>query len=263
MTPADAVSHGDAGLPSAQSTVRLFEQLRYRDLPESDLQRVRAACAAALELFAGRMHACGKPYVAHCTGAAGILVALGAEADLIIAGLLHGAYRWGDFGPWRVLLPLQRRHLRRRFGARVEQYVFAFFTMPWGTGAVRGLVGDLAGLDPLRRAVVLMRLVSDLDSLRGRSHLYRADAEPARESLRLRGPILVQLADQLGFPALSRALATAVADTLTGSAVAPELRSDLATGVLLAPASSRLRLDARLANAIAGALRRLRQALQR
>lgn len=262
MTPAEAVPDRAASLPNAQTTVQLFEQLRRRDYPDADLQRVRAACAAVLELFAGRMHPSGKPYVAHCTAAASTLAALGASADLVVAGLLHGAYRWGDFGSWRVLLPLKRRHLRRHFGEPVERYVFAFHTLPWHLEAISALSDRLAGLDPARREIVLMRLVSELDNLRSRTLLYRANAEPAREVLQARGPILVRMAGQLGCPALRQALDVAVAETLTG-VVAPELRSDLGDGVLLTPASSRLRLDAVLARAAGGALRRLRQALRR
>ena len=262
MTHPSTLPDRAASLPNAQTTVQLFEQLRRQDYPDADLRRVRAACAAGLELFAGRMHSSGKPYVAHCTAAASTLAALGARADLVIAGLLHGAYRWGDFGSWRVFLPLERRYLRRHFGAPVERSVFAFHMLPWNLEAISALSDRLAGLDPASREIVLMRLVSELDNLRSLTLLYRADAEPARQVLKARGPILVRMAGLLGCPALSQALDAAVVDTLTGS-VAPELRSDLGAGALLAPASSRLRLEAVLARAAGGALRRLRQTLKR
>lgn len=262
MTHAQAVPDRAASLPNAQTTVQLFEQLRHQEYTDVQLQRVRSACTAALELFAGCMHTCGKPYIAHCTGAAGAMAALGAPADLVVAGLLHGAYMWGDFGAWRIVLPLKRQDVRRRFGARVERYIFTFHTLPWNVEAITAFSDQLVGLDPLRRNVVLMRLASDLDNMRAGSIQYRADAERARESLRRRGPILVKLADQLGFPTLSRALTAAVAETLNGS-VPAELRSDFVTGTLLAPASSRLRLEAVLLRAASSPLRRLYRRLKR
>ena len=258
----DSAGADPADLPRTQSTVQLFEQLRDRSLLAPDLHRLRIACTAALELFAGRMHPTGKPYIAHCTGAAGILCALGAEPDVIVAGLLHGAYMWGDFGAGRVLMPLKRRHLRRRVGARAEHYIHAFSTLAWNPEAVGRLVGTLATREPEQRTVVLMRLASELDNIRQRSLLYRRDAESACESLRVKGPLMATLADELGFPALSRALASSVAATLTALAVAPELRNRLGAHALLVPASSRLRLAARLANATIEPLRALRRTLR-
>ncbi len=243
-------------LPGAQTTVQLFEQLRQQQCGDAELYRVRGGCALALQLFAGRMHACGKPYLAHCTAAASTTAALGADTDLILAALVHGAYMWGDFGGRRVLLRSKRPYLRRHLGDTVERYVLAFHRLPWGLGALAEVRGRLESLDAMMRSTVLLRLVSDLDNLRDGAILYRGDAEQARETMRRRGPLLVELAERLGYPPLARALAAEVAKTLDRS-VPAELRSTFRRGALIAPASARLRAGAAVSRFVAASLRRV------
>jgi (p)ppGpp synthase/HD superfamily hydrolase len=241
--------------------VQLFEQLRTSDLGRGDLQRIRAGCAAALDLFAGCVHPSGKPYVAHCTASASTLAALGADADLIIAGLLHGAYRSGDFG-WRTALALKRRYAKRHFGGRVEDRMFRFFIQPWHLEDIEACCARIEDLDTVDRDAVLMHLASELDNLRDRALLYRANADTARVSFRARGPLLVELADRMGVPALGGAIAAAAADNLDAN-MAAELRSDFAHVTLIPPPSAQRRLSALLARATLRLFQRLRTAQRR
>jgi hypothetical protein len=248
---------GGAALPAAQSTVQLFEQLCRTDYGDDALRRVRDGCAVASELFAGRMHACGKPYLAHCTASASALAALAAEPDVVLAGLLHGAYRWGDFGPWRELLRLKRAYLRRRLGEQAERYVFAFHTFPWNLEALTALRASAASFDADTRRTILLRLVSDLDNIGGGALHYRADSDRAVEGMRARGPILVELAERIGFPVLAAALAAEVAATFDRP-VSAALRTGFSGGALLPPLSARRRLRAVLGRAVVASARGVR-----
>ena len=57
----------------AQTSVELFNQLHDQEWSTGDLQQVRNAYGFAMTLFAGRLHPSGKPYLAHCVGAASVL----------------------------------------------------------------------------------------------------------------------------------------------------------------------------------------------
>lgn len=251
----------DYRIPTVQSVVQLFEQLRHGGYEEGDVHRVRLAYGSAMALFAGRMHASGKPYMAHCVAAASALAGCAVPADLVIAGLLHGAYRWGDFGSWRVLPPLKRAWVRRHLGIRVEEYIQGFHALPWNSEEVATLSERLPALDPIERAVVLMRLASDLDNLRERSLQYCIDAEQRLATARRRRPSLIAIAEGLGLPALGQALAAAI-DEQTPE-VPPELRWRHPAGALMPPESSRRAPEAVVGSALGELLRRTRRALRR
>jgi hypothetical protein len=245
------------GLPTVQSSVGLFEQLHGQGYGDADLARVRAAYGAAMALFSGCMHPCGKPYIAHCTGAAGALAALAADTDVVIAGLLHGAYRSGDFGSLRVFHRWKRGHLRARCGAVVEEYIHRFFTLPWNPDAVRALSTDAARLDGLTRTAVLMRLASELDNFRDHAQLYCRDADLRRDRLRGKRAALIALASQLGFPTLAAALAVAIEETLQGH-VPADLQWLPPNDAFLPPESSTRKFLAVVSGMLATQLRRAR-----
>lgn len=251
--------HSLESVSTVQTSVELFNQLQRQRASDADLGKIRAAYGMAMQLFAGRMHACGKPYLCHCLGVAGVLAGLGVSTDLVVAGLLHGAYRWGDFGSWRVFRSAKRRRLARDFGTTVEAYVYRFETLPWKAEAVRGVRDQLETLEADTRGAVLMRLVSDLDNARDGALLFCADADRRRESMAVTGPIMAEIAAGLGFPALSRALTTAVADTAKDD-VPAELRWHLPAGALLLPASTHRKGEATLAAMMGAGLRRVRHA---
>jgi (p)ppGpp synthase/HD superfamily hydrolase len=244
-------------VPTAQSSVGLFNQLQAQHVTAPDLRAIRAAHAWAMSAFAGRMHPSGKPYLDHCIGAASVLAGLGVCADVVAGGLVHGAYRWGDFGPWRVFFTLKRRRLAADLGAEVEAHAYQFEMLPWSPAAVIALRDTFERLDRATRTAVLMRLASDLDNMRDRAHLFCDDAEQRRVTVEQKGAVLVDLADRLGFPALARALQTAVTATLAAD-VPASLRWQYRGVALIPPGSARRKPEAVLASMIASRVRRMR-----
>jgi GTP pyrophosphokinase len=57
--------------------------------PAAEMDRVRAACALAADLYQGRTELTGSPLLQHALGAATILVGLNMDSDTLIATLLH------------------------------------------------------------------------------------------------------------------------------------------------------------------------------
>jgi (p)ppGpp synthase/HD superfamily hydrolase len=243
--------------PIAQTSVQLFEQLRESPYSAAERGQIRAAYQCAVQLFAGHVCGSGKAYVAHSVGVASALAALGAPADVVAAGTVHAAYEHGEFGWWRVSRSLKRARLRRALGARVEQHVFHFQFLAWNPDAVTALPGRFATLDADDRAALLMRLADELDHLRSAGILYRVDAERHRAEAIHKAPALIDLAGQLGVPALADALAAAI-EEVRRRTVSPLLRSQLA--LVVAPESAVVRLEGLVARRIAASLRRRRRA---
>jgi GTP pyrophosphokinase len=60
-----------------------------------DLAPLKAAYEFAADRHAGKLHACGEPYIQHLLEVASILAAMKMDRETIIAGLLHGALKEG------------------------------------------------------------------------------------------------------------------------------------------------------------------------
>ena len=243
----------------AQTVTALFQQLQRQGLRDQDLARVRGAYAVAMSMFAGRMHPSGKPYIAHCVGVASALACVGAGVDLIAAGILHGAYRQGDLGPWRVLLRLQRRMLRRTVGDAVENCVYRFHLASQTCDRLEDISRRLDQIDPAERDVILLVLANELDNWRDRGVLHCVDASARRQVLLRKGPLLSEIAERLGYPGLAIAL-TRVVDETAGPDLPAEHRWRQAGVSLSPPASARRRLSMRISNACAATVRRARLA---
>ena len=243
----------------AQTSVELFNQLQDQGLSTGDLQRLRGAYGFAMTLFAGRMHPSGKPYLAHCVGAASAVASIGAPTDVVAAALLHGAYRLGDFGARRIRLASKRRCLQRALGDAAETYVHRFAQQPWRTDAIAALRDQCGALDATTRTTVLIRLASELDNVRDRAPLFCADAEARHDALRVRSPLLIELADRLPVPQpLRDALAAALAEVLRAD-VPASLRWSGATEEIVPPASARQRWQVSAVAVVRAVARRMQR----
>lgn len=240
----------------AQTPVQLYERLRRHGVTDADMRTVRAACGTGIRLFAGGLQGSGRGQLQHCVGVADILLELGAPTDLVAAGVVHSAYRRGDFGPWRVFLSQKRAWMRRQLGLRIERHVFSVHMLPWTADAVVELPGRFAALDDLGRGAVLLRLCDELESIGSGALNYCQDAEVLQQEALRRRPALISLARKLALPALDDALAAAV-DDFVRLEIPPELRFRHA-GDVVPPESATVRLEAIATGLLASAARRLR-----
>jgi GT2 family glycosyltransferase len=75
-----------------QTITGLLELARARGYSERDLTLFRTAHWNALVLSSGGYRPCGRPFINHLIGTAGVLVHFGLEARLVVVALLHAAY---------------------------------------------------------------------------------------------------------------------------------------------------------------------------
>ncbi|MEN8106981.1 MAG: DUF6817 domain-containing protein [Pseudomonadota bacterium] len=209
----------------AQTNIQLFNQLQRDGYRAGQLRLIADAYFLATRLFAARVEASGKCFMAHVIGTASILSASVAPAELVAAGLVHNVYCNGDFGDYRKkVTEAKRRRIRDTIGEGAEQYVYRFAMQRWNAAGLRKTHEQLSGMQELDRRVVLLYLADQLEKHLGLEILYFRDYEQRCRHYREFGPLLVDMARQLGYSSLSHQLQEALQATL-GSTIPAELRS--------------------------------------
>lgn len=229
----------------AQTNIQLFNQLRDEGYSAQDVARLRAVYEFALHLFTGRYQPCGKPFLDHLVGTASILASLHRPISVVIAGLIHAAYMYGDFGSLRRSITHgKRQQVRRAVGEEVEEYVVRYTALRWTSETIVTLGHSLASLGPIDRDVLLMRLANELELHLDLSALYCCNAESYQQGIERHGTLIIDMADKLGFPVLASELARVFQETIAGE-IPRELRnrSNQTRAYLIAPQSYRKRFS--------------------
>lgn len=91
------LSRADLGVPMraeelVQTRSALLDLARSRGYPDADCVRIAQACDLAAVLMNGSYRPCGRPFVAHLIGTAGVLVRYGFRLEVVLAGLMHAVY---------------------------------------------------------------------------------------------------------------------------------------------------------------------------
>jgi hypothetical protein len=219
------VTTADELLAPAQTNLRLYEELRRAGRDPHAIVATRRAYDLALHLFTGQYRASGKPFVAHLVGTASLLARLGTSDAVVHAGILHAAYAQGVFPGWsgwrRAITEGKRAAVRAAVGPEAEARVFRYTEMPWSAAEADRLARDppaLAGLDPLDRDVLLMRLANELEDLVDLGAAYSAKSFAAAAPA-------AALAGALGESVLAEALGSARRAT-ESAALPAALRTD-------------------------------------
>ncbi|MEO1498069.1 MAG: DUF6817 domain-containing protein [Planctomycetota bacterium] len=111
----------------AQTNLQLYRELAIAGWSSADLTRARAAYDLARELFATAYRPSHKPFVCHLVGTAGALAAWDTKPDVVLAGLLHSTYLFGDFGDGEVgATTRRRRHVTSRVGEHAEAIIHRY-----------------------------------------------------------------------------------------------------------------------------------------
>lgn len=210
----------------AQTNIQLFNQLQRDGYRTGQLRMIADAYSLSAQLFTTRFETSGKCFMSHVVGTASILSANAAPAELVAAGLVHNVYRNGDFGDYRKkITESKRRRIRNTIGETAEQYVYGFATRNWNAAGLRETHEQLPAMQELERQVVLLYLADQLEKHQDLEILYRRDYQQHCRYYQEFGPLLVDMAGQLGYAGLARQLQNAIQITL-GSMVPEELRSD-------------------------------------
>ncbi len=117
---------------STQTNLQLYRLLIDRGAGDASLATVRKAYDVALALFGNSVRPSHKPFLAHLVGTAGVLAHWNETIDMVIAGLLHSVYLYGDFRDGRSgAHPARRGRVRAIVGAEAESLIAAYTAADW------------------------------------------------------------------------------------------------------------------------------------
>lgn len=251
----------------AQTNAQLFLQLHRAGFSAAELRRLRDAYLLAMQLYSGLFTGSGKTTLAHEIGTASLAHRHGGSFDLVVGGLLHGAYLVGDWGHYRIRITRKKRQaLGSVIGQRAEGYVHAFTRLAWNAETIASLAARVDHLSELERNGCFLRLVDELDRLLDYGAiLFFREADALKAWMRGRRDHMCRLAEGLGRSALSAELAEAIDVTL--AAQLPEEIIGLTfpgdASFRMIPRSYRKRLNLRVYQAVAGQARRVERMLRR
>jgi (p)ppGpp synthase/HD superfamily hydrolase len=190
----------------AQTNIQLYRQLTTLGKTSlEDLLLVQRSYKLATFLFSGRYRSSGKTFVAHSVGTASVLAALGADAEIIAAGLLHSAYTLGDFGgSWPSTDPKNRDVVVGAVGPVVEDYVYGYANLHWSLEKIQGYSEKFHELSTGTKTVLVIRLANEVEDYLDLGMLYASKDRPnPHMSL---SQVMCRLANQLGHPFLAKEL---------------------------------------------------------
>ena len=143
-------------------------------------------------------------------------------------------------------------------GPEVEQYVYQFATFEWNQETIPASRDNLDTFGPIDRNVVLLHLADALEHHLDLGVLYFGDSERRRRWVDRNGPVVVEIAEKLGFPALTADLEIVFKETALAH-IPVEIRSPSSRNgsFLIAPKSCRMRFSL----SITAAIERLRSAM--
>lgn len=111
----------------AQTNTQLYNQCLSAGWSESDLRALHKAYLLVRKLFPASYRPSEKPFLSHLIGVASILLRWQQPPPVVISGLLHSAYLYGNYGDKKKGATKQRRaHLAKELGKEIEQAVFHY-----------------------------------------------------------------------------------------------------------------------------------------
>ncbi len=206
----------------AQTNLQLYNQLRAVSWSERDLARAKAAYSLLVRILSSRFRPDGKPFIAHGVGTASILAGAGHDVDVVLAGMVHAAYAWGDWGEGsHMMTHTKRAAVRDVVGAWAEGIVAAYTRLPWREAEIESILGRIGYLDTEERDTVVLKLANALDDNLDLGMRYRGNTAAMVAADRI-VPLTVEVARGLGM--------TALADRLE-AARSVELAAELPSGL--------------------------------
>lgn len=145
-----------------QTNLQLYRLLMERPVADADLALARRGYDLARQLFSQCYRPSHKPFMAHLVGTAGALARWGEPIETVVAGMLHSAYLFGDFGDGRRgATEWRRKVIRRRIGAAVEQLIYGYTTHSWKAPLEQTAAAVMAG--KIDRTAVVIKLADLCD----------------------------------------------------------------------------------------------------
>jgi (p)ppGpp synthase/HD superfamily hydrolase len=230
----------------AQTNLQLYKQLSELDFSQKDLEYMHQVYYLALQLYPFLFRPNGKEHLAHAVGTASILCSLQKRVPVIAAGLLHAAYRHGEFPSFRKgPTKSNRKYIQNVVGQETEEHIARYFYLQWDRQNFIEMQERFTELSEIDRDSLLIRLADNLEKCVDLGVLFVSSGPGGKRSIRTNGPTRVALARKLGYPALADQLQAAHEAILNADIPSVLCNSNRAKAdFLLVPLSSRLRLFA-------------------
>jgi (p)ppGpp synthase/HD superfamily hydrolase len=244
----------------AQTILQLYDQLKRDGYSSDEMTVIHNVYEISMSLFSGRFQPSGKGFMSHGVGTASILASLRLPVQVVAAGLIHNVYWVGDFGDGNIgISKAKREKIRRIVGKEIEEYVNGFAARKWNKQTLTVIRDTIDTLDPLDRNVLLIELADQLEFHLDLGVLYCGEArQKLIEGLR---PIILEIADRLGFPILASELARLFKETAS-TEIPVKIRTNNTWGFVIAPKSYCKRLTIEFHDLLVSGFGRLRSAVK-
>jgi len=194
----------------AQTNLQLYRQLSEQGFSQEDLAYMHQACHVMVQLFPFLYRPNGKEHFAHAVGTASILCSLQKRVPVIAAGLLHAAYRHGEFPSFRKgPTKSNRKYIQNVVGQETEEHIARYFYLQWDRQNFIEIQERFTELSEIDRDSLLIRLADNLEKCVDLGVLFVSSGPGGKRSIQKTGPTRVELARKLGYPALADQIQTA------------------------------------------------------
>ena len=152
----------------SQTIVQLYHELAAAGYGPGDLHQVGRAHEFVTLLFGGQMRSCGRPFTCHTVGTASVAHRFGGGMREILAGLLHAAYEFGDFGDHVPAANAARREkVLTVVGPDTEAVLLGFFRFEWTYLIEQAprMAQLVAGCDEAERAALFVIVCNEIEQL--------------------------------------------------------------------------------------------------
>lgn len=148
----------------AQTNIQLYRQLIAKGYSEEDVLLVKNGYDLAVVLFFSMCRASNKPFVCHLVGVGSILADLKMAPEVLVAGLTHSVYLYGNFGDKkRGVSGRKRDFVRSIIGDKSEDYVFAYTEKKWSNTLLEEICRQVDSLSTFDRNLVVIKLADILE----------------------------------------------------------------------------------------------------
>jgi hypothetical protein len=162
----------------AQTNLQLYRLLIDAGWEADALKQVRVAYDVARQLFGDCFRPSHKPFIAHLIGTAAGLAGWGERPAMVVAGLLHSAYLYGQFADGENgASPARRRWFRQQLGSEAESLIADYTDARWST-PLPELLREIE-VDPRRRELLIIKLADTMDDCADGAWKYSSQKKTA------------------------------------------------------------------------------------
>ncbi len=201
----------------AQTNVQLINQLLHRGYSNEEIVIVIKAYDLSISIFTGQYQRSGRTQIAHGVVTASVLVSLRLPINLVAAGLIHNAYKVGDFGDSQMgASESRRKYVRNSVGRKVEEYAYKFFASRRKMQILYTMHENIDSLSEFDTHILLLILADQLDHHVNLSRIYhQRDTKKTRDFINRNGHIMIEVSKKLGYNTLASELSRAFRETLS------------------------------------------------